>query len=52
VTLDAPVRLVARSIQFAWRRCRGRNRKAQKCLREIRGAAAFLWRGLPSFWRA
>jgi GT2 family glycosyltransferase len=52
VTLDAPVRLVTRSVQYAWRRFRGRRRRAEKCLREIRGAAAFLGRGLLAFWRA
>ena len=52
VTVDAPVRLLVRSVQFVWRRLRGRRRKADKCVREIRGAGAFLLRGLPAFWRA
>src|SRR5207247_343846 len=50
VTLDAPVRLLVRTVQFGWRRLRGRHRKADKCLREIRGAGTFLMRGLPAFW--
>jgi GT2 family glycosyltransferase len=52
ITLDAPVRLLVRTVQYAWRRCRGRERKAAKCLRDLRGAAAFLAHGLPAFWRA
>jgi GT2 family glycosyltransferase len=52
VTLDAPLRLAVRAPQYAWRRCRGRNRKAAKCLRELRGVGAFLLRGLAAFWRA
>jgi GT2 family glycosyltransferase len=52
VTIDAPLRLAARSVQFVWRRWRGRHRKAEKCLRELRGVSAFLSRGLAAFWRA
>jgi GT2 family glycosyltransferase len=52
VTLDIPVRLVVRSAQYLWRRLRGRRHKAEKCLREIRGAVCFLRRGLLAFWRA
>ncbi len=52
VTCDAPVRLVVRSVQYAWRRWRGRRRKADKCLREVCGVSTFLTRGLVAFWRA
>jgi GT2 family glycosyltransferase len=52
VTLDAPPRLLARSVQFVWRTLRARPRKAEKCRREVKGLVAFLLRGLPTFWRA
>jgi N-acetylglucosaminyl-diphospho-decaprenol L-rhamnosyltransferase len=51
VTLDAPLRLVLRGVQYVWRRWR-RDPRAERCLREIRGAWAFLVRGLWRFWRA
>jgi GT2 family glycosyltransferase len=52
VTLDAPPRLVARAVQYVWRRLRGRQDKAAKCAREMRGLLAFLTVGLGDFWRA
>jgi N-acetylglucosaminyl-diphospho-decaprenol L-rhamnosyltransferase len=52
ITLDAPLRLCVRAVQYLWRRCRGRERKAAKCLREVCGVSAFLTRGLTAFWRA
>ncbi len=51
VTLDAPLRLALRTLQFAWRGWRRRDRKTQRCVREIRGTCAFLTRGLVAFWR-
>jgi GT2 family glycosyltransferase len=52
VTLDAPVRLGLRALQYAWRRWRVRDRKTERCRREMRGSCAFLTRGLLAFWRA
>jgi GT2 family glycosyltransferase len=52
VTLDAPLRLVVKSIQYVLRRCRGRSRSAAKSLLGVRSAAAFLRRGLIAFWKA
>jgi GT2 family glycosyltransferase len=51
VTVDAPVRLAVRTLQFAatwWRRDRNTRRR----LREMHGIGAFLLRGLLPFWRA
>jgi GT2 family glycosyltransferase len=52
VTLDAPVQLAIKGIQYLWRRARGRHVKAQKSLLAVRGLSYFLARGLLSFWRA
>jgi GT2 family glycosyltransferase len=52
VVVDALPRLLARSVQYGWRRLRGRPLKAEKCRREITGLVAFLCRGLVAFWRA
>jgi GT2 family glycosyltransferase len=51
VTLDAPVQLLGLSLQYLWRRLRGRP-TAGKSLLAARGVGHFLTRGLPSFWRA
>jgi GT2 family glycosyltransferase len=51
VTVDAPIRLAVRTLQYVatwWRR----DRKTQRCLREMHGVSAFLLRGLLPFWRA
>jgi GT2 family glycosyltransferase len=52
VTLDAPVQLAGKGMQYLWRRLRGRQAKAEKSLVALRGAAYFLVRGLGPFWRA
>ena len=52
VTLDAPLRLIVKSIQYVLRRCRGRSRAAAKSRLQMRSAAAFLRRGLMAFWKA
>ena len=52
VTLDAPVQLAGKGMQYLWRRLRGRQAKAEKSLVALRGAAYFLFRGLVPFWRA
>ncbi len=52
VTLDAPLRLGVRALQFVARCWRRADRKKDRCRREIRGAWAFLTCGLVAFWRA
>jgi hypothetical protein len=52
VTLDAPVQLVGKSLQFIWRWARGRRTKAEKTLLALRGLGHFLVKGLVPFWQA
>jgi GT2 family glycosyltransferase len=52
VTLDVPVLLVDKGLQYLWRRLHGRREKAEKSLLAFRGAAHFLRKGLIPFWRA
>jgi GT2 family glycosyltransferase len=52
VTLDAPVQLADKALQFLWRRLRGRRDKAEKSLLVLRGLGHFLVKGLVPFWRA
>jgi N-acetylglucosaminyl-diphospho-decaprenol L-rhamnosyltransferase len=52
VTLDAPVQLLTKGVQFLWRRARGRQQKAENSLLALRGVGHFLTRGLVRFWRA
>ncbi len=52
VTLDAPVQLVGKALQYLWRRLRGRRGKAEKTRLVLRGLSHFLCRGLGPFWRA
>jgi GT2 family glycosyltransferase len=52
VTLDAPVQVVARGLEYLLRRLRGDRRKAEKSALAVRAAAYFLTRGLGDFWRA
>jgi GT2 family glycosyltransferase len=52
VSLDAPVHLVMKVVQYLWRRVQGRHEKAEKSLLALRGLAYFLLRGLVTFWRA
>jgi GT2 family glycosyltransferase len=52
ITLDAPVQLLGKGLQYLWRRLRGRHAKAEKSLVALRGAAYFLVRGLLPFWLA
>jgi N-acetylglucosaminyl-diphospho-decaprenol L-rhamnosyltransferase len=52
VTLDAPVQVVNKGLQYLWRRLRGRREKADKSLLALRGLAHFLLRGLGPFWLA
>lgn len=52
VSLDAPVQFVGKAIQYAWRRLRGQEYKAQQSLLAWRGFKHFLFRGMIAFWRA
>lgn len=52
VTIDTPVELVARTVQFVIRTATGRRTRAQQSLLLMRGLAYLLFRGLPAFWRA
>ena len=52
VTLDAPVQLIGKALQFGWRRLRGRHVKARKSLLAMHGFGHFLVKGLVPFWLA
>jgi GT2 family glycosyltransferase len=52
VTLDAPIQLVSKGLQYLWRRLRGRRGKAEKSLLALRGVGHFLGKGLVPFWKA
>jgi GT2 family glycosyltransferase len=51
VTLDAPVQIVGKGLQYLWRRLRGR-KDAEKSRLALHGFAHFLLKGLVPFWRA
>jgi GT2 family glycosyltransferase len=51
VSLDAPVTLAAKSLQYLWRKARRRHAPAVRSLLAIRGQWHFLTKGLRSFWR-
>jgi GT2 family glycosyltransferase len=52
VTVDAPLQLADKMVQYVWRRLRGRKEKARKSLLVLRGLAHFLFKGLVPFWKA
>jgi len=52
VTLDAPMQIGVKSVQYLWRRLCGRRHDAAKSWNDLKGAAAFIGRGLAAFWRA
>jgi GT2 family glycosyltransferase len=52
VTLDAPVQLVGKGLEYWCRRLRGRKEKAERSYLAFRAALHFLSRGLLAFWRA
>lgn len=52
LTLDAPLHLVVKSVQYLWRRARGRRTKAEKTLSVMRGLTSFMLKGMIAFWRA
>ena len=51
VTLDAPVQMLEKGIQYLWRRLQGRHDKAEKSLLAMRGLGHFLVRGLVPLWK-
>jgi N-acetylglucosaminyl-diphospho-decaprenol L-rhamnosyltransferase len=52
VTLDAPLRLGVRMLQYLAQFWRRSDRKSERWRREMRGSWAFMTRGLLAFWRA
>ncbi len=51
VTLDLPVQIIAKAIQFGWRMLLGHGDKAAKTKLALRGMTHFLRHGLTAFWR-
>ena len=51
VTLDLPVQILAKALQFAWRKLLGHNDKAAKTGLALRGMTHFLRHGMKAFWR-
>jgi N-acetylglucosaminyl-diphospho-decaprenol L-rhamnosyltransferase len=51
VTLDLPVQIIAKSIQYGWRTLLGHGDKAAKTKLALRGLTHFLMHGLGAFWR-
>jgi N-acetylglucosaminyl-diphospho-decaprenol L-rhamnosyltransferase len=51
MTLDAPVQLVEKGVQFLWRRAWGRKEKAAKSLLVFLGLIHFIRRGLLPLWK-
>jgi N-acetylglucosaminyl-diphospho-decaprenol L-rhamnosyltransferase len=52
VTLDAPIQLLSKSLQYGWRRILGRHRKAQRSRVALCGIGHFLFKGIAAFWKA
>ena len=52
ITLDTPVQLTTKVVQYGWRRLQGRTLKAEKSLLAVKGMCRFLTHGLGAFWRA
>lgn len=52
VTIDAPLQLLGKSLQYGWRRLQGRREKAEKTRRVCQGLWRFLRHELGRFWRA
>ena len=50
VTLDAPVQLLGKGLQYFWRRVTGQPAKAAKSLLALHGSLHFLLHGLIPFW--
>jgi hypothetical protein len=51
VTLDLPVQMVGKTLQFGWRRLLGHRDKATKSRLALRGISHFVRHGLGAFWR-
>jgi GT2 family glycosyltransferase len=51
VTLDAPVQIAGKILQYCWRRLWGRRDKAAKSMLALRGQIYFLIKGLFAFWK-
>jgi hypothetical protein len=51
VSMDAPVQLVEKGVQYWWRRLRGKEEKAAKSLLIVEGLLHFLRKGLMPFWK-
>jgi N-acetylglucosaminyl-diphospho-decaprenol L-rhamnosyltransferase len=52
VTLDAPLQILSKGLEYLLRRLRGQHLKAHKSARAVRASAYFLVKGLVPFWRA
>ena len=52
LTMDAPLQVIDKGLQFAWRRMTGRRSEAGKSLLAMHGVVHFLGTGLIRFWRA
>jgi GT2 family glycosyltransferase len=52
VSLDAPVNIFFKTVEYLWRRFRGQGDKAEKSLLALRGSGHFLLKGLIPFWKA
>jgi hypothetical protein len=52
VTLDAPVLIAAKGMEYVWRRYWGQTSRANKSWLSLRGGWHFLTRGLRAFWQA
>ena len=52
ITLDTPVQMLTKVVQYGWRRLNRRTAKAEKSLLAVKGMWHFLTRGLGPFWRA
>jgi GT2 family glycosyltransferase len=52
VTLDTPIQVVGKGLQYLWRKAKRRDVKAAKSLLAMKGSIHFLCRGLVPFWLA
>jgi hypothetical protein len=51
ITLDAPLQLAGKTVQWLWRRLCGKEQKARQSSQRIKELWYFLTRGLGAFWR-
>lgn len=52
ISVDAPVQMLTKVVQYSWRRVNRRKDKADKSLLAVRGLWQFLRSSLGEFWRA